>query len=183
MVVLKLTLEEVDPVLEQLYISDTIKRSLIPLAENWRRVNISERNFRFFLNSQFDFSKKIWRSGLFNLKKKDWAMSDTDEYKFPILGGGSNQGLADTRDVSEFGQESDILTAFEDDRLMFHRQRTWSKEICKDKLAEKWCKSFGISFTSSNNPEFFKARKGYVICKNTLEYSQVPAYVSFQVNA
>ena len=108
MVVLKLTLEEVDPVLEQLYINDTIKRSLIPLAENWRRVNTSERNFRFFLNSQFDFSKKIWMSGLFNLKTNDWAMSDTDEYKFPILGGGPNQGLANTREVSEFGQESDI---------------------------------------------------------------------------
>ena len=83
---LKLTLGEVDPILDKLYINDTLNRLMIPSLKNWRRAKVNERDFLFFLNSQFDFSKQVWKSGLFKIQEKDWAKSDTVEYKFPILG-------------------------------------------------------------------------------------------------
>ena len=82
---LKLTLVEVDPILDKLYINDTINRLMIPSSKNWRRVKVNERDFVFFLNSQFNFQSQVWKSGLLKIKENDWAKSDTVEYKFPIL--------------------------------------------------------------------------------------------------
>ena len=47
-----------------------------------------------------------------------------------------------------------------------------------------WCrtKSFRISLLSSNNPDDFKTRIGFVVCENHSGYHLMPAYVSFQVN-
>ena len=47
-----------------------------------------ERKFLFFLNSQFDFSNQVWKSGLFKIPDSDW--DDVPEYKYPILGDGSH---------------------------------------------------------------------------------------------
>ena len=67
---------------------------------------------------------------------------------------------------------------------MFHRDTSVQHARCKNYSAYRdgWCKSFDMSFISSNNPEFFIAKKGYVICKHNLEYKLVLAYVSFQVD-
>ena len=81
---LKLTLVEVDPILDKLYINDTINRLMIPSSKNWR-VKANERDFVFFLNSQFNFQSQVWKSGFFKIKEKDWVKSDTVEYKYPIL--------------------------------------------------------------------------------------------------
>ena len=60
------------------------------------------------------------------------------------------------------------------------------KALCdSDELEMKdWCmtKSFRMSLISSNNPDYFITRKGYVICKNDFGYNLMPAYVSSQVN-
>ena len=41
-------------------------------------------------------------------------------------------------------------------------------------------KSFKNMFLSSNNPEFFRARNGYILCKNNTEYNLMPVGVSSQ---
>ena len=67
---------------------------------------------------------------------------------------------------------------------MFHRDTSVQHGRCKNNSAYRngWCESFEMSFISSNNPDFFIPKKGYVICKNNLEYTLVLAYVSFQVD-
>jgi len=47
-----------------------------------------------------------------------------------------------------------------------------------------WCrtKSFRISLLSSNNPDYFTTRKGFVVCENHSGYHLMPAYVSLQFN-
>ena len=67
---------------------------------------------------------------------------------------------------------------------MFHRDTSVQHARCKNYSAYRdgWCESFDMSFISSNNPNFFIAKKGYVICKHNLEYKLVLAYVSFQVD-
>ena len=67
---------------------------------------------------------------------------------------------------------------------MFYRDTDLQKEICKnysDVEKEGWCNSFDVSFFSSNDPDSFKTKKGYVICENGLEHNIVPAYVSLYV--
>ena len=73
-----------------MYINDTINRSKIriPLFDTWKRTRANERDVLFFLNTQFDFKKQGWTSGFFKIHEKDWAVSDTAEYKYPILGDG-----------------------------------------------------------------------------------------------
>ena len=86
-----LTLWKVDSIIEKLYHSNgTIKRSRIPL-EKKRGGDIDERKFLFFLNSQFDFSNQVWKSGLFEIPDSNW--DDIPEYKYPILGDGSHWHL------------------------------------------------------------------------------------------
>ena len=67
---------------------------------------------------------------------------------------------------------------------MFHRDTSVQHGRCQNNSSYRdgWCESFDMSFISSNNPEFFIAKKGYVICKHNLEYKLVLAYVSFQVD-
>ena len=74
--------------IEKLYHSNgTIKRSKIPMMKK-RGGDTDERKFLFFLNSQFDFSNQVWKSGLFKIPDSDW--DDVPEYKYPILGDGSH---------------------------------------------------------------------------------------------
>ena len=42
------------------------------------------------------------------------------------------------------------------------------------------CKEFGMIALSSNNPQYFKTRKGYVICKNESGNYLTSANVSFR---
>ena len=78
------------PIIDKIYINDTIDRSKIPLFESfYRREKINERDVVFFLNAHFDFKRQVWKSGFFKIQEKDWAVSGTDEYKYPILDNGS----------------------------------------------------------------------------------------------
>ena len=56
------------------------------------------------------------------------------------------------------------------------------KALCDSNELETkdWCrtKSFRMSLISSNNPDYFITKKGYVICKNDFGYNLMPAYVS-----
>ena len=47
--------------------------------------------------------------------------------------------------------------------------------LCKRR---KNCTPLGILSLSSNNPQYFKTRKGYVICKNNFGNDLIPAHVS-----
>ena len=80
-------------------------------------------------------------------------------------------------------------TGIKDDRLMFFQniaEKTHRKALCDTNEMEtkKWCrtKSFRMSLISSNNPDYFITRKGYVICKNDFVYNLMLAYVSLQVH-
>ena len=74
----------------------------------------------------------------------------------------------------------------QDDRLMFFQNvevKSHRKALCEMETRD-WCrtKSFRMSLISSNNPDYFITRKGYVICKNDFGYNLMPAYVSLQVH-
>ena len=57
---------------------------------------------------------------------------------------------------------------------------SWKDHLMKSEL-ENWCEttSFRMALISSNNPEFFMTRKGYIICENEFEYFLQPGYVSY----
>lgn len=92
---LELTLGEVDYIVDHLFINDTLDTSKIPEFEQGRRRRkTNDRDIDFFLNSDFDFEKQIWKSGFFKIHEKDWAISDTREYRYPILGIGFKTKIA-----------------------------------------------------------------------------------------
>ena len=47
-----------------------------------------EKDITFFLDTNFDFVKNIWKSGFFQIQEDDWEITDNGEYKYPILGNG-----------------------------------------------------------------------------------------------
>ena len=47
-----------------------------------------EKDITFFLDTNFDFGKNIWKSGFFQIQEDDWEITDYAEYKYPILGNG-----------------------------------------------------------------------------------------------
>ena len=80
---------EVDPILDQLFVNDTINRSRFPIFQkDRRRLIIVEKDINFFLNAHYDFKKQIWKSGFFKIQETDWEITDETEYKYPILGNG-----------------------------------------------------------------------------------------------
>ena len=80
---------EVDPILDQLFINDTINRSRFPIFQkDRRRLKTIEKDINFFLNAHYDFKKQIWKSGFFKIQETDWEITDTAEYKYPNLGNG-----------------------------------------------------------------------------------------------
>ena len=60
---------------------------------------------------------------------------------------------------------------------MFYKNtdiRSYREALCADEPEDNgWCKteSFRISYFSSNNLQFLKARKGYAICSDNSKYS------------
>ena len=61
--------------------------------------------------------------------------------------------------------------------MFYQHSYQYSYNLCR---AFQKCKSFGMVALSSNNPQYFKTRKGYVICKNDLGSYLIPANVSFR---
>ena len=76
----------VSPIVDRLYKNDSIDRAKFPITQEQRRMKTNERDFIFHLNAHFDFENLIWKSGIFKIPKNKWRASDTDEYKYPILG-------------------------------------------------------------------------------------------------
>ena len=74
------------PIVDRLYKNDSIDRAKFPITQEQRRMKTNERDFIFHLNAHFDFENLIWKSGIFKIPKNKWRASDTDEYKYPILG-------------------------------------------------------------------------------------------------
>ena len=80
---------EVDPILDQFFINDTINRSRFPIFQiDRRRLKKVEKDINFFLNAYYDFKKQIWKSGFLKIQETDWEITDTAEYKYPNLGNG-----------------------------------------------------------------------------------------------
>ena len=81
---------EVDPILDQLFVNDTINRSRFPIFQkDRRRLKTVEKDINFLLNAYYDFKKQIWKSGFFKIQETDWEITDTvTEYKYPNLGNG-----------------------------------------------------------------------------------------------
>ena len=152
-----------------------------------------ERDMQFFLNSEYDFEKKIWKSGFFNNKiGKYHRIPSTIGFQFSE----SVKNQISTISASFEDYRSDSIehpirrfkTEIKDDRIMFYQNievKSQRKALCEaqsdvSKL-EPWCmtKLFRFFLLSSNNSDFFKTRKGFVICENDSEYTLIPASVSF----
>ena len=72
------------PIVDRLYKNDKIDRAIFPTTQDHRRIKTNERDFIFYLNAHFDFDDFIWKSGLFEIPKNKWRV--TNDYKYPILG-------------------------------------------------------------------------------------------------
>ena len=77
-----------------------------------------------------------------------------------------------------------------DDRLIFFQNmvaKTDENAPCENNSEnwdlKYWCmtRSFRTLSLSSNNPDFFITRKGFVVCKNHSDYNLIQAYVGFNV--
>lgn len=157
------------PILDEIFTNDTINRARFPIFQKLgRRMEWNGENFReitFFLNAYFDFKNKIWKSGIFEISKEDWVKSDTNEYKYPILGKSM---------ICENSMKSSVKIVFLDDRLMFY----YNAVLLKSSEVDSGLESVGISFLSSNNPDYFVNKRAYVICQNDFGYKLVRVYVS-----
>ena len=45
----------------------------------------SFRKFSFFISTKYDFHKRTWKSGGFEIKENYWAERNVDEQMYPIL--------------------------------------------------------------------------------------------------
>ena len=78
----------VNHIVNQIFKNDSIDRTKFLITYDGRRVKRNERDHLFHLNAYFDFENFIWKSGNFKIQEQSWAMpmTDTNEYKYPILG-------------------------------------------------------------------------------------------------
>ena len=128
----------------------------------------SERDFKFFISTNYNYDKRIWKSWLFKITQNDWRSTDTNEYRFPQLGTGS------------WKYKKILINRFSDDRIFFYRDtymngKNFSNFEKSDNTGDsKWRKRFDddgfkTDLFSSNNSEFLKIRPGYFICRNKSE--------------
>ena len=81
-----MTLVKVGIILSRLFTNDTIDKSKFPVFGQHPQHKRNERHITFFLNAHYDFKNQVWKSGFFKMHDNEWVISDTVEYKFPILG-------------------------------------------------------------------------------------------------
>ena len=81
---------EVDLIHNKLYINGSLARNNFTIFDQKRRVGSDDKGLRFFISANFDYTKQIWKSGLFEIKENQWDTSEVPEYKFPIEGNGSD---------------------------------------------------------------------------------------------
>ena len=48
----------------------------------------NDKEYKFFISTDFSYEKQKWKSGFFQINDADWQSTDTNEYRFPILGSG-----------------------------------------------------------------------------------------------
>ena len=81
---------EVKLILGQLFTNGSINRKRFPefqkLARHIEGNRGNVKEMIFFLNAYFDFEKSNWKSGIFKIRKENWLVMDSDDYKYPILG-------------------------------------------------------------------------------------------------
>ena len=81
---------EVKLILGQLFTNGSINRVRFPEFQKLaRQIEENRGNVKemiFFLNAHFDFEKSYWKSGIFKIQKENWLVTDSDDYKYPILG-------------------------------------------------------------------------------------------------
>ena len=65
--------------------------------------------------------------------------------------------------------------------VQYHEQAICEGET-PEQIAFCMTKTFKILFLSSNNGDFYKAKNGYVLCRNESGYNLKPSNVSFQTN-
>lgn len=85
-------LYEVDSILSQLYQNETINVSNFPIFSSTNlpilpkdSLEESFRKFSFFISTKYDFQKRTWKSGGFEIKENYWAERNVDEKMYPIL--------------------------------------------------------------------------------------------------
>merc|ERR1711911_137655 len=47
-----------------------------------------DNDFKFFISTNYNYDKRIWKSWFFEITKNDWQSTDTDNYRYPKLGVG-----------------------------------------------------------------------------------------------
>ena len=79
-------------------------------------------------------------------------------------------------------------TYLKDDRLVFYRHTgvdSYKIDLCERILKKRGrcnTKSFGTTFFSSNNLDFFSTKNGYVICENGSGYNLIKSKVSLSTS-
>ena len=86
----KVFFQKVESILNQLYIGENINREKYEIFESWERAfsDKNDRDFKFFISTNYNYEKRIWKSWLYEITENDWKSTDTDEYRFPVLGTG-----------------------------------------------------------------------------------------------
>ena len=74
---------EVDTILNDLYQNNSL--SDLHFADYRRRIAKIDRELTFFISSKYDFQKKSWSSGNFEITDAKWAETNDSEEKYPIL--------------------------------------------------------------------------------------------------
>ena len=59
-----------------------------PMAMNNFSGQDNDKEYKFFISTDFNYEKQKWKSGFFQINDADWQSTDTNEYRFPILGSG-----------------------------------------------------------------------------------------------
>ena len=74
---------DVDTILSHLYQNNTLND--LHFAESRRRIAKIDRELTFFISAEYDFQKKSWSSGNFEITDGKWAETNDSEEKYPIL--------------------------------------------------------------------------------------------------
>jgi len=79
---------EIGLIHSQLYINGSLAREKFSIFSDKRRVASNDKNLRFFISTNYDFPKQIWKSGFSKIDRNDWVGSNKSDHQFPIEGDG-----------------------------------------------------------------------------------------------
>ena len=81
-------LSEVNLIHNQLYINGSLKKNKFPIFHDKRRIASDDKKLPFFISITYDYSRRIWKSGFFEIDQNYWDASYDYDYRFPIEGNG-----------------------------------------------------------------------------------------------